>query len=356
MASGKLVNIGPSVISTGGAVANTGIALHKLGIDVKLMGKVGDDWYGDVILSLLRKEHEALADDMIVAKGEHSSYSIVISPPQTDRMFLHCTGSNDTLSEHEVAAAALQQAAIFHFGYPPLMRRMYEHEGAELAALFHRAKAAGAVTSLDMARPDPDSPAGEADWRKILAAVLPHVDLFFPSVEEILYMTKRETYKELQAKYGDDGPIEHVGIELLRELALELIDWGAAVVVLKLGEHGLYMRSSGSAERMERTGHDRLLSDEEWLNRELYAPCYNVEVAGTTGAGDCTIAGFLAGLIRGLRPDEVMLGAVAVGAYNVEQYDATSGIPNWEQVQSRIRSGWEQRLPHIRLKGEDRLC
>jgi sugar/nucleoside kinase (ribokinase family) len=75
---GKLIDIGPAVLATGGAVSNTGLALHRLGMPVRMMGKVGDDRFGDAIIDLISSEGIKLADEMIVAKGETSSYTIVI--------------------------------------------------------------------------------------------------------------------------------------------------------------------------------------------------------------------------------------------------------------------------------------
>ena len=88
-----------------------------------------------------------------------------------------------------------------------------------------------------------------------------------------------------------------------------------------------------------------------WTGRELFAPCFKTDVAGATGAGDCTIAGFLAGILKGLTPEETVTRAVAVGAFSVEAPDATSGVPDWESVERRLAAGWE-RLPfEIRLEG-----
>ena len=74
-------------------------------------------------------------------------------------------------------------------------------------------------------------------------------------------------------------------------------------------------------------------------------------VVGTTGSGDCTIAGFLTGLLEGLSPEHIMTSAVAVGACNVEQADATSGILTWSAVQQRIRSDWPRRPVAVSLPG-----
>ncbi|WP_261807702.1 carbohydrate kinase family protein [Paenibacillus sp. N3.4] len=86
---GKLVDVGPAVTATGGAVSNTGLALHRPGIRASLMGKIGDDMFGTVILELLRQQDRRLTEGMIVSGDEHTSYSVVINPPGIDRVFLH---------------------------------------------------------------------------------------------------------------------------------------------------------------------------------------------------------------------------------------------------------------------------
>jgi len=353
LAPGKLVDIGPAQLSTGGAVSNTGLALHRLGIPVKLMGKIGEDLFGDAIRSILGEYGDDLAEGMIVAPNEHSSYTLVISPPDVDRIFLHCTGANDTFTAEDVAMESLRGAKLFHFGYPPLMRQMYERQGAELKTLLSGVKEEGLTVSLDLARPDPDSPAGQADWAAILAEALPYVDVFLPSFEEILYMLRPDKYNELSERHGTTELLAWAEGPLLGSLSQQLLDMGAAIVGIKLGEHGLYVRTTASAERLRGLG--KCAPDAErlgnWLNKELLAPCYSVNVVGTTGAGDCTIAGFLTGLVKGLPIEKMLLGAVGVGACNVERADAVSGIPDWETVQGRIASGWTQREATLPLPG-----
>jgi len=345
---GKLVNVGPVVLSTGGTVSNTGIALHRLGMSVLLMGKIGDDLFGRAVLELLRRQSPELAEGMIVIAGENTSYSIVINSPGIDRIILHCTGANDTFQASDLRWELLTGARLFHFGYPPLMKRMYADGGTELAGMLHKVKRMGLTTSLDMARPDPGSEAGRADWTAILEKVLPKVDVFLPSVEEILYMLDRPFYERLALAKGDIA--EHLDGEYLSALADRMIGMGAAIVAVKLGEHGLYLRTAGE-RRLQSMGACTPKNIGEWAGRELLATCYQVEVAGTTGAGDCTIAGFLAGLLKGLSPESVMRAAVAVGACNVERQDAISGIPSWEMVQRRIEAGWPKRANRLRLDG-----
>jgi len=97
---GKLIDVKEATISTGGAVSNAGLALHRLGMKVELMGKVGDDFFGRAIIDRLKGTISLKG--MSIAKGEGSSYSLVISPPGIDRMFLHYSGTNDTFGYDDI--------------------------------------------------------------------------------------------------------------------------------------------------------------------------------------------------------------------------------------------------------------
>ncbi|TXK85029.1 carbohydrate kinase family protein [Paenibacillus sp. N3.4] len=348
---GKLVDIGPAVLSTGGAVSNTGIALHRLGSQVNLMGKIGKDPFGETILSLLRQYDESLVEGMIAVAGENSSYSIVISPPHIDRAFLHATGANDTYSAADLNMEQLRGARLFHFGYPPLMRSMYEQGGRELTNLLKQVKAQGLTVSLDMAKPDPESDAGKADWRAILKDALPYVDVFMPSFEEVLYMLNRERFQLLSQEAPTEDLLPYASGSLLFELSEQLLDMGAAIVAFKLGEHGLYVRTTSDEGRLSAMGLCAPSSSmrQNWLGCEFITSCYEVDVKGTTGAGDCTIAGFLFSLLKGSSVEDSLHAAVGVGAFNVEQADATSGIPPWADVRGRISRGWAKREMKLSL-------
>ncbi len=338
---GGMTKVGPVVISTGGAVSNTGLALHRLGVPVKLMGKIGADQFGEAILAVLRRHDPALAEGMIISPNEASSYTIVINPPGIDRLFLHDPGPNDTFGAADVKLSQLDRIRIFHFGYPPLMRRMFLDDGAELVALMKTVKSAGITTSLDMAQPDPNSEAGCADWRKIIEAVLPHVDIFSPNIDELLFMLDRR-------KFDAHAPIDG---ELLHLLSDQLLGMGAALVLIKLGAAGAYLRTSDELARLQSMGAGSPTDLANWRARELYAPSFRVNVVGTTGAGDCTIAGLLTAIIRGLSLEEALDAAVAVGSCSVETADATSGVAHWDVVMARVAARWARHARTIQVRG-----
>jgi len=335
---GRLIEVGVALFSAGGPVSNTGLALHILGIPTELVAKVGADHFGTIIREIVESYGSGLSDGLRVDAATSTPYSLIISPPGVDRIFLHSPGANHTFCAADVDYELAARADVFHFGYPPVMRRMYENGGREMAEMFARVKAASVLTSLDMAFPDPSSPAGKADWGAIFQAVLPSVDIFLPSIEELLFCIDRPLHNRLA---GRDGKLlERVTPALLHDASAELLAMGVKIVVLKLGERGFYLRTA-DADVIRGLGHG--IDGDAWGRRELWAPCFQVNVVGTTGSGDATIAGFLAALLRGLPPIESVTMAVAVGACNVEASDALSGLRSWEETRARIASGWPHR-------------
>jgi sugar/nucleoside kinase (ribokinase family) len=243
----RLMFVGPVALSTGGAVSNTGIALHKLGIPVRLVGKIGDDMFGRVVRQVISSIDPGLADGLIVDRDGSTSYTVIINPPGIDRFFLHCPGPNDTFQADDVCFDGMTGVRLFHCGYPSIMRQLYADDGAQSVELFRRARETGATTSLDMAYPDPNSPAGNVNWTAIFPRLLPYVDVFLPSIEEILAMLRRDTLIALHARAGDGDILPLITTELLSDVSEQLLGLGVKVVVLKLGYRGLYVRSADCA-------------------------------------------------------------------------------------------------------------
>jgi sugar/nucleoside kinase (ribokinase family) len=305
------------------------------------VGKVGDDLFGQAVKQIVAARGIQLAENLQVDPTAHTSYSIIINYPGVDRIFLHSPGANDTFQARDIPQSLFEPIRLFHFGYPPIMRSTYLRDGAELKEIFLQAKNAGATTSLDMAFPDPSSEAGQVDWTRILRSILPMVDIFMPSVEEILFMVHPAVYQDLCTSAGGSDILPLITPGLLAGLARELFEMGTGMVGLKLGNRGLYLRT-GDKQVIRSMGRLQPPDPETWANKELWAPCFKVNVVGTTGSGDATIAGFHAALMHSLPVELAITMAVAVGACNVEAADALSGIRTWEETSQRIASGWER--------------
>ena len=329
---GKLIHMDTASVHTGGSVANTGLALKLLGNDVTLLGKVGKDAFGRIVESILTGYG---AGGLITDEHSSTSYSVVLAVPGMDRIFLHNPGANDTFSASDIPEEALADAALFHFGYPTLMRRMYEGNGAELQKLFRMVKENGIATGLDLAAVDPQSDAGQADWLAILAAALPYVDFFVPSFEELCYMLDRSCYDTLSAMGGD--MTEQPGIlETADGLARKCLNLGCGAVLVKCGLSGMVYRT-GSRERMAQVGSRLELNADVWENQSGAQPCYRAEnVRSATGAGDVSIAAYLTALMNGETPADCAKLAAAEGAASVSSYDALGGILSLDELKQRI--------------------
>ena len=331
---GKLQEIKGTDMACGGAVANTGLALHILGKQVLMAARLGDDIVGMTIRGIIDQYAPALTAGIINDENASSGCTVVLNPPQQDRMFLVNTGANRLFTPEDVSDAMLSQSALLHFGYPPLMENFYRHNGEAALRLFRRAHAAGAMVSLDMSLPDSASDSARVDWEKWLTAVLPEVDVFLPSLEEIRFM--------LQGSFtGDHAAAGALDANELHRLSERLLQMGVPVVVIKLGSKGIYVRTAADPAmfgRIAATVRSEHLSS--WYDRELLSPCLEAEVRGTTGAGDCTIAGFLTGLLEGMSAPATATLACAVGACNVEQPDAVSGLISLDATRRRLSAGW----------------
>ncbi|MBO4900660.1 MAG: carbohydrate kinase family protein [Lachnospiraceae bacterium] len=402
---GKLVETKAASVSTGGAVANTGLAMKILcadpdftekggadagragdegadtghagdegadasnpgdeRTDVRLMGKVGTDDIGDMICNIL-KRYDA-DKDMIRSEDEDSSYSVVLALPGIDRMFLHCPGANNTYGSADIPDEALGEATLLHFGYPPLMKKMYDNGGRELADLFKRAHDAGCATSLDMAAIDPATDAGSADWNSILEKVIPFVDFFVPSIEELCFMIDRERFAEWQERINRDKSAEsqerinrgtsaesqkHANggdiTEILdvdkdiRPIANRCMEMGCKVLLLKCGAPGLYYRTA-SRDVIAKIPSVLGLDIDAWAEKEGFERSYKPDaVLSGTGAGDTSIAAYLTSMLEGNPPEECIRLAAATGACCVSAYDALSGLKPLSELRKRIDAGWEK--------------
>lgn len=334
---GKLITMNAPDVNTGGAVANTGLGMKIMGADVRLLGKIGNDEFGGMIRSILAK-YDA-GRDLIVSDGETSSYSVVVAVPGIDRIFLHCPGANDTFDGSEITDEMLSDVSLFHFGYPPLMKKMYEDGGNNLRNLFRRVKSYGIATSLDLAAVDAMSEAGRADWEMILSKTLPCVDFFVPSFEELCFMLDRQRYEELQLKAGNGDITEVLDLDAdVRPLAEKCIAMGAKAVLVKCGTPGLFLKAS---DRMDETGERLQLDAEAWNGFETFQKSFRIEkVLSGTGAGDTSIAAFLTSLLEGASPKTAIENAAAAGALCCTSYDAVSGLKRLKDIRALIDGGW----------------
>ncbi len=336
---GKVIHVDGMDIHPGGAASNTGLGLKVLGADVRIVGKIGKDALGDLVRRFY--DRYGAAEDLIVDEGISTSYSIALTPPGIDRIFLHDPCAGNTFRKDDIARRFYEEAAIFHYGYPPVSRLLYLDGGAECIAMLKEAREAGAATSVDMCAVDPDCESGQLDWKKIIEDMCPHVDFFEPSIEELMFYLDREKYDRYYEEAENGDMIGRLDLEEdVKPLAEKLLDWGAGIVLVKCGYRGLYLAASDK-ERLARIGGGLSLDAADWAGKRHFERSYVPgRVLSGTGAGDTTIAAFLYAVTLGYPSGRCMELAAATGASCVEAYDALSGLKSFEELEKKIDAGW----------------
>ena len=168
---------------------------------------------------------------------------------------------------------------------------------------------------------------------------MPYVDIFVPSIEEILYMIDRDKYDAFKNSASGDDMIHVVNIDILGDIADKLHTLGAKMVLLKCGEKGCFASTTTIDERFGKACPKDI---ESWTNRKVHEQCFKVkEVVSTTGAGDSTIAGFLSSLLTECSLEEALFNATAVGATCVGTIDVVSGMRPLATINKQAKA-WQK--------------
>lgn len=164
-------------LRVGGAAANAALALARLGLTPRprLVGAVGDDHLGQLVLASLR-EH-GLAGDVRVLPGTPTGVSICVEAPGRDRAFVSVRGALDRFDASMVPDDALDARFLLLCGY--FTQRALR--GRPALTLLRRARRRGATVLLD---PDVDVGGWSPAARGEIAALLPLVDGFLPNEHE----------------------------------------------------------------------------------------------------------------------------------------------------------------------------
>ncbi len=258
----------------GGNGSNTSRALAKLGVPVRLLGAVGSDKQGQLLLDALQ---EAVVDSSYIEQiAGATSASVAVVKPSGERKFFHCMGaSKEAFAQGIQFTPELSRGmAHYHLASFFVLPRLREKGPQTLID----ARAAGLSTSFDT-NWDP-----EAGWMRTLAPCLPYIDTLFMNEEEA------------QIVAGSSAPAQ---------IAKSVLGKGARTLALKLGTRGCAIYTQ---------------------EREILCPAFDVTAKDTTGAGDCFVAGFLAASLDGASLAEAGRFANAVAALSVQKIGAVTGV------------------------------
>lgn len=259
-------------VRAAGNGGNSALALAYLGSPPDLVGCVGDDAFGEMVLAQLRDA--GLRDGVETLPEMPTGLSIAFEAEGRDRSFLTLLGSMAAFEASMVPPEALESGFVLFCGYfnLPSMR------GGPTLALLEKVRTGGGVTLFDCGW-DPDGWV-EAARREVLD-LLPHVDVLLPN--EV----------EAQKLGGSED-----SLEAARKLQFLSGGW----IVVKLGPEGcLAAGPRGETHRVR-------------------APA--VRLSDSTGAGDAFNAGLLHSLSRGADMPEALDFATRVASTVVSRPSA----------------------------------
>jgi sugar/nucleoside kinase (ribokinase family) len=183
----------------------------------------------------------------------------------------------------------------------------------------------GTAVSLDMTLPDVSSPSGSINWRPLLKNSLPLVDIFVPSIEELLFMLEPGQFDSIERQADGSDMIDAVPDELYPMLAEATLNMGAEAVLIKAAHRGAYLCTRGS----ELWGYVKGCPGGCWIDA---FPVDRERFCNASGAGDCAIAGFLSALLKGADAVRAAKYAMLAGRDNLYGPDALSGLQSWSRM------------------------
>jgi ribokinase len=259
----------------GGSAANTIVGLARLGLKTGFIGKVAEDHEGQLLLNDFKLER-VNTDGIVLAKEGRSGVVAAYVDKKGERALYVHPSVNDSLTYEEINQEYAKRARFLHL--TSVDEKPFQAQKKLVKEL------SDVKVSLDP---------GEIYARKGLAELKPLIRRSFvvlPSEGEL---------KMLTGKGWKEG-------------ANTILEEGAVIVAVKLGERGCYVTNGSEAHLIEP---------------------YKVKVVDTTGAGDAFCAGFLYGLVEG--KDLYQCGRLGnfVASRCITRIGARTGLPRLSDLE-----------------------
>lgn len=246
-------------LSPAGTAGGTGAVAARLGLKVAIASAVGDDLQGETVRRAL--EREGVDTALLTVESDWPTSTTVLPVRENgQRSNLHMLGASVVTPLDPRTSSILPRVRAVHWGgvgYPGL-----REQGPPL---LRAAREAGAFVTCDLIAP-------QAAARDDLAALLPYVDVFMPSVAEVRFLAETDDLKAAAAHF----------------MAL-----GAGACVFKMGREGAVMFDTQGETRVS---------------------AFAITPVDTTTCGDSFCAGFIAAKLRGRDASECLRFATAVAA------------------------------------------
>ena len=261
----------------GGKGANQAVAVAKLGLPVSLIGKVGNDVFGDELLENLNRE--TVDTSMIVRHEGPSGVAFIYVFEQTsENHIIVISGSNKEVKSNQISDKELSTSDVLisQLEVPP----------SEIEDLFIRAKNSGTYRMLNAA------PALE-----ISKNLIRETDLLVMNESELENLSERSV---------DNENIDSIA-EAIKVLNLKTTQ----SIAVTLGSKGVYVYTNQKGDFID--GH-------------------KIEAVDTTGSGDCFIGALATHYLKSNDLLDSVNFANKAAALSVTKRGASASMPTLEEV------------------------
>ncbi|HKJ27999.1 MAG TPA: carbohydrate kinase family protein, partial [Anaerolineales bacterium] len=271
----------------GGQATNLALNMSRLNNRTAVAACVGYDGLGQ--FARLQIEQAGINPIFLQTTREAPTTTATITrQTQTPDFIIH-RGADAYLRSSNQLGDAARSSKIIHTSAFALSR---EPARTTILNALNLAHEAGMTISLDPNyHPDiwPDKP----NFTDILIDAFQLVDITKPSLEDCARL------------FGPrNTPDEYAQI---------FLDWGAEIVLISMGERGVYLACA--------TGEQYEISATE-----------NLKVVDVTGAGDAYWAGFLSGYLQDLEPINAARMGQAFAEKKISQVGPLRIVPNWDEL------------------------
>ena len=265
-------------VAAGGQCASAMVALARLGLRTRYIGKVGSDDAGAYQIRTLKAEGVESSGVAIVQGAETQSAIILVDKKSGERTIVWDRDDRLTIQAPEVDPEAVTSGRILHLDG-------HDVQASIAAARF--ARDAGIPVVLD-------------------------IDNIYPEAERLLplidFLISSSTFPERMT-----------GVAGLEAAIVKLAETtGSLFVAATLGREGALAYFRGEF---------------------LRSPAFKVDCADTTGCGDAFHGGFIYGLLTGLSVEDTLRFANAVAGLKCRQVGARSALPTLGEVDMLLRTG-----------------
>lgn len=287
---GETIVGGDLVTVPGGKGANQAVAASRLGAQVAMVGRVGQDDFGQKLLNNLTTngvDCRAVIQDPGVATG----VALIMVDDAGENSIVVSLGANMRLSPDNVEAAepiiAAAQVLLLQLESP-------------LESVIRAAQLARAHGLRVILNPAPAQPAPKA--------LIELVDVLVPNQHEAAMMSGMTPVNEPYQAAVAARALQAMGIDQ---------------VVITLGERGALLASGRSATLF---------------------PAFPITAVDTTAAGDAFVAGLSVALAEGKPLEEAVWWGNAAGALAATQLGAQTSLPTRERLEAMLASTERPRL------------